>query len=314
MVKTLHNVFVSARGLLYSQEGALLDWPLQVAPGKTHSIWGEEWRLQELSEEARELILNKKYTTVTTPHIHMFQIRHHYAWGHFYDSFRNLHFFEEAGLKDIPLAVYPTSNHVIDMDLHLELLWNNNHTAFELFNVNTSSSNVFKFETLYLVSDKHYGCYISSKARNHLLQKYRSLFKPSKFTHLYIHRPTIPEKPNKGRPVSNESEALEYMKKRGFKILGQKTLGLKEAFPLWQNAGFIVHPHGGAGYNNLFCQQNPIILEYNCQSYGGKDVMQKNSLRWKSARHFYRNQASDRVTIDLQEVESFLLNPPPKVL
>jgi capsular polysaccharide biosynthesis protein len=231
---------------------------------------------------------------------HYFNI---YVYGHLHDTLQDLSKIEQLGLSGCKLITSPFTAHVNNLDKHFALFGYDINSCHQL-DLNPKVACMYKVPTLYYPSPTAYPSNISRQGYSFLKSKYAPLKIPysNKSDKLYLTRPGA------HRKVKNETEVVAFLKDRGFFILkGDEPL--EQHITLFRNAKTIIGAHGALFKNLIFCEDNPVILEFNPSSLNNPCYAEGLALSAGLTNYNYILSESDEQhnsTIDIDKLKRIL--------
>lgn len=259
----LENSYIGGGGAIYNANGSL-----NKDANFNYNFWGnlhnEEARPNNIleSQDIKKNINLPDYTVKELPDKGNYIYAHHYfniyVFGHYWDTLQDLSKIETLNLSHKVLITPKVTDHVKDLDLHLELFGypKENRISLDL-PANRPCNILYKVPLLYYPSPTAYPCQVSKEGLEYLRSKYYppwDTYAPS--TKLYLRRPK-----GNTRIVINEEEVVSFLKNKDFTIL-DGTEGIKEHVRLFRNARVIIGMHGSLFKNLIFSDKNPLVYEF----------------------------------------------------
>ena len=258
----LEDVYIGPGGAIYHENGEL-----HSLANFNYSFWrnlsNDKIRPNNPTDSAKykeKIDLNKfKIKNLTDQHNYIFAHHFHniYVYGHIWDVFQDLEKIEQLNLDNTKLIVPQLTNHVYNLELHLDLFGYKKQDLISLDLPGYKPCNtLYKIPKLYYPSPSVSPCQVSNTGLKYLRSKYFKLLDSTpRTTKLYLQRP-------KGnREASNSEETYTTLKEKGFIAL-DGTEGIKKHVNLFKNASIIIGAHGSLFKNIIFSDQNPVIYEF----------------------------------------------------
>lgn len=178
-----------------------------------------------------------------------------YVFGHVWDNFQDFRKIEALDLQKSCLIMPKITNHVNNLDYHLDLFGYPKEKRLNI-DLGKKSKNILHVPNLYYSSPTCYPSGVSKSGLDYLRSKYyRTCNENTEETKLYLKRPE-----NK-RSVINNNEIEEYLSSIGFTII-DGTEGIKKHVSLFKKASFIVGAHGSLFRNIIFCNTDVVVYEF----------------------------------------------------
>ena len=259
----LENIYLGSGGAVYNANGSL-----NKHANFTYNFWkhlhNDERRpdnTRESTEVTEQIDLNKfkiKELREETNYVYGHHYFNIYVFGHNWDTFQDLSKIETLKLQNKVLITPKITDHVKDLDLHLELFGypQENRISLDL-PTDPPCNTLYKVPRLYYPSPTAYPSQVSKEGLEYLRSKYYPLwdtYPPS--TKLYLQRPK-----GNSRIVINEEKVVSSLKSKGFTILDGAE-GIKNHVRLFRNARVIIGMHGSLFRNLIFSDKNPAIYEF----------------------------------------------------
>lgn len=219
-----------------------------------------------------------------------------HVWGHIREDLSRLSFFDDENFKTCTVLKnighfksWPELDYRQNLEKHLEFFGYPASRQRELAVHCSPRGIIYKVDALHLARRT-----INPQGLVFLREKWmRGLSLPKGSggnNKIYLSRPHK----QKQRSVLNDSEVRDYLKGEGFYIWSGEE-SFEEQVRLFRDADIIIGPHGAAFFNCLFCQRQPLVLEF------------MPSLRhvpmWKNQSHMLENQ--NHKIIECQSDENF---------
>ena len=172
-------------------------------------------------------------------------MRYHsiYPIGHFVDQLQKLQDID----TNKTLLLSQITGHFPEIRKHLEYMGFNN-----IQSIKKKEREILHVKRLHYKSPTCLTSHVTNVGREYIVSKYKHLYKNTGDVKLYLKR-------SHRRKVVNEDDAL--LKKLGFIII-DGTEGIDKMVDLFGRAKVIIGPHGGMFAHTIFCQNDPIIIEF----------------------------------------------------
>ena len=248
------DVLVADRGKVFDLDGNLIE-EASVDFSRWNKLIQHHVDIKDVEEEFREKLAKKGYEELppTFNYVYGFSYFNVYPYGHLWDHLQRLKVIEDIGVENVCLCLSKRGSErgIEDFYLHLELF---GYSASKIKHLDCDDT-IYKIPTLYCPDSGVKLGVFNKETRLWVKDKYSQFRGSEENLKLYLSR--------KGKPreAENEDVVIEFLKERDFTIVYGNE-GIREHVRQFSNATFIVGIHGALFMNIIFCEKNPIVMEF----------------------------------------------------
>lgn len=201
--------------------------------------------VSDIDHEARTTLTLDRPVRELPDEDYFMLMRYHniYPFGHFVDQLQKLQNID----TNKTLLISQITSHFQEIKKHLEYMGFN-----KILSIRKKENEILHVKRLHYKSPTCLTSHVTNLGREYIVSKYKHLYKNKGDVKLYLKRLM-------SRKVTNQDD--ELLKREGFTILTGFE-GIDTMVDLFGRAKVIIGPHGGMFAHTIFCQNDPIIIEF----------------------------------------------------
>lgn len=304
MIHYLKNVYLSKGGSILDSNFNLLE-----DPSEFYIQWEkcyDKFNAEELKKWSVDKMNNNKVINLENlSYIYAYPYWDVYAYGHIWDSLRQLKEVEENEINGTLLIGINYSGHINDLYHHLEIFGYDKSKTFSC----DSRDNIYFIQNLIVPTDGIYMARLSMDQLEWVRNKYLHCNKKLNINKINNDKDNFKlylSREKDSRKVINEEIVWNFLQENGYVKLNGKE-NLEEHLYYFSNAIKMIGPHGSLFRNGIFCFKNPDIYEFCPNNRIDVSIMNLNKLLNKNYTQYLVASNKDfDIEIDMEILKKII--------